>query len=222
MGWGLPKTLRYLPSPTLVITDQVERTLKQLTDSAQLLDVGAGGRRITPQTTTFDAAASPEIDIVGDIHAMPIADDSFDCVFCTGTLEHVTDPWTAIREIYRVTKPGGIVHIDLPFIQGFHADPNDYWRFTLEGLRQLCKPFVELESGVHIGPTCGVVWILREWANSIRDDRVISNLMLIMAAIILSPLKYLDYLWMKSPRSHRVASAVFFRGQKPTVRHGES
>jgi SAM-dependent methyltransferase len=214
MGWGLPGILKYLPSPALVPVDHLAATLEGLPPDADILDVGAGGRRIAPIVKTFDAFAGPEVDIVGDIHAMPIGDASYDCVFCTGTLEHVADPWRAIGEIYRVTRPGGIVHIDVPFIQGYHADPTDYWRFTIDGLRHLCGAFEELESGVHIGPSCGLVWIAREWANSIRNDRIVSNLCLIVVAIVTAPLRYFDYWMIRSPRSHRVASAVFFRGRK--------
>ena len=217
MGWGLSGILQFLPSPTLVVVDHVRRTLEQLPPDAKILDVGAGGRRIAPGITTLDAIAGPEVDIVGDVHSMPVGDNGYDCVFCTGTLEHVEDPWRAIAEIYRVTRPGGIVHIDVPFIQGFHADPNDYWRFTIDGLKLLCKSFEELESGVHIGPTCGMVWVAREWANSACDDRILSNLMLVSAAIVTAPWKYLDYIWLRSARSHRVASAVYFRGRKPVA-----
>src|SRR5262245_18923873 len=139
MGWGLPGILRWLPSPTLVVKDQIRRSLDQLPADAKILDVSAGGRRIVPQVTTVDAFAGPGVDIVGDIHKLPIADNSYDCVFCTGTLEHVENPWQAVSELYRVTRPGGIVHIDVPFIQGYHADPTDYWRFTIDGLKLLCK-----------------------------------------------------------------------------------
>jgi predicted SAM-dependent methyltransferase len=111
MGWGLPGILRLLPSPTLVLVDQVQRTLTQLPGDAKILDVGSGGRRIAPSVLTVDALAGPGVDIVGDIHALPIADNEFTCVFCTGTLEHVIDPWQAVKELYRVTKPGGIIHM---------------------------------------------------------------------------------------------------------------
>jgi SAM-dependent methyltransferase len=215
MGWGLPGILRYLPSPAVVPIDHLGATLRGLPDDARILDVGAGGRRVAPQVKTFDAIAGPNVDIVGDIHSMPIDDASFDCVVCTGTLEHVANPWRAVEEIHRVLRPGGTVHIDVPFIQGYHADPTDYWRFTIDGLRQLCGGFEEVESGVHIGPTCGLVWIVREWANSVRDDRVVSNICLITAAVLTAPLRYLDYILIHSPRSHRVASAVFYRGRKP-------
>lgn len=214
MGWTLPGILRFLPSPTVAPRKEVQRTLELLPAGARILDVGAGGRRITPGVVTFDAVPGPEVDIVGDLHQMDLADDSFDCVFCTGTLEHVQDPWTAVREIHRVLKPGGLAHIDVPFIQGYHADPHDYWRFTLEGLRLICRCFEEIDSGVHIGPTCGLIWVAREWADSCCSNRLLSNLFLAVVAFLTWPLKYLDYLMIRSSRSHRVASAVFFRGRK--------
>jgi SAM-dependent methyltransferase len=215
MGWGLPGILRFLPKPTVVPRPQIPRTLALLPSGARILDVGAGGRRITEDVVTLDAFAGEGVDIIGDIHAMPIETGSFDCVFCTGTLEHVRDPWQAVRELFRVLKPGGIVHIDVPFMQGYHADPTDYWRFTIDGLRLLCQEFKELEAGVHIGPTCGLVWVAREWADSCSSNRFISNLFLAVVALLTAPLKYLDYLLIDKPKSHRVASAVFFRGRKP-------
>jgi SAM-dependent methyltransferase len=215
MGWGLPGILKFLPGPTIVPRDQLERSLEGLPEEASVLDVGAGGRRVRSAVVALDAVPVPGVDIVGDIHRMPLETNSFDCVICTGTLEHVQDPWRAVGEIRRVLRPGGIVHIDVPFIQGYHADPTDYWRFTLDGLRMLCRRFEEVESGVHIGPSCGLAWVVREWADSCSGNRYLSNSLLIIAAVLTAPIRYLDYLMIRSPRSHRVASAVYFRGRKP-------
>jgi SAM-dependent methyltransferase len=215
MGWGLPGILKYLPSPSVVPRDQISLTLAMLAPGARVLDIGAGGRRICPGVVTLDAVAQQGVDVVGDIHKMPIPDGSFDCVFCTGTLEHVQDPWQAVREIFRVVVPSGLVHIDVPFIQGYHADPTDFWRFTIDGLRLLCNSFDEVASGVYIGPTCGLVWVAREWADSLTTNRYLSNGLLIVVALLTAPLRYFDYLAIRSPRSHRVASAVYFRGRKP-------
>ncbi|KAG0222953.1 hypothetical protein BGW42_006181 [Actinomortierella wolfii] len=46
---------------------------------------------------------------VGDIHALDFPDNSFDVVHVHQVLQHVKDPIQALREMRRVTKPGGIV-----------------------------------------------------------------------------------------------------------------
>jgi SAM-dependent methyltransferase len=216
MGWGLPGILRLLPSPTVVPKNQIAETLALLPANARICDVGAGGRRITPDVVAVDFIAAPGVDVVGDIHDLPIDSNSFDCVFCTGTLEHIRDPAKGLSELTRILKPGGIIYIDVPFIQGYHPDPTDYWRFTLEGLRLLCQGLEEIDAGTYIGPTCGMVWIAREWANSLSANRIVSNLFLIPVAITTAPLKYIDYLIIRNRRSHHVASAVYFRGRKRT------
>jgi SAM-dependent methyltransferase len=218
MGWEFPGILRYLPSASLVPRDEIATTLAMLPPGARICDVGAGGRRLTPTVVTVDAFWTPDVDIVGDIHRLPIADNAFDCVFCTGTLEHVRDPRQAVVELRRILRPGGMIYIDVPFIQGYHADPTDYWRFTIDGLRVLCEDFEEIASGPHIGPSSALVWIVRAWANSWSSHRIVSNLLLVPVALVVTPFKYLDYLMIGLRRSHHVASAVFFRGRKPASR----
>ena len=44
-----------------------------------------------------------------DAHALPFADDQFDVATCQTMLIHCIDPETALREMRRVVKPGGIV-----------------------------------------------------------------------------------------------------------------
>ena len=46
---------------------------------------------------------------VGDVHALPFADDSFDVVHAHQVLQHVADPVQALREMRRVCRPGGVV-----------------------------------------------------------------------------------------------------------------
>ena len=45
----------------------------------------------------------------GDACALPFADASFDVVHAHQVLQHVADPVSALREMRRVTRPGGIV-----------------------------------------------------------------------------------------------------------------
>jgi SAM-dependent methyltransferase len=46
---------------------------------------------------------------VGDVHALPYPDGEFDVVHAHQVLQHVGDPVTALREMRRVTRPGGLV-----------------------------------------------------------------------------------------------------------------
>jgi len=45
---------------------------------------------------------------------IPYSDGKFDLVICHTVLEHVIDIETTVREMYRVLKPGGLLHIIAP------------------------------------------------------------------------------------------------------------
>jgi hypothetical protein len=45
---------------------------------------------------------------LGDMHAMPFQDDSFDVVICGWTITYSKDPGLLAREIVRVTRSGGV------------------------------------------------------------------------------------------------------------------
>lgn len=49
-----------------------------------------------------------------NIYRLPYASDTFDAVILSEILEHVDDDVAALKEIYRVLKPGGIVVITVP------------------------------------------------------------------------------------------------------------
>ncbi|MBU1669832.1 MAG: methyltransferase domain-containing protein [Actinobacteria bacterium] len=47
--------------------------------------------------------------VMADIHRIPFADATFDVAFCRSTIHHLDDVAQAIREMARVTRPGGRV-----------------------------------------------------------------------------------------------------------------
>lgn len=49
-----------------------------------------------------------------DIYALPYPDASFDAVILSEVLEHIEDDVSALREVWRVLKPGGVVAITVP------------------------------------------------------------------------------------------------------------
>jgi len=52
--------------------------------------------------------------VVGDMRKMPYPDNYFDFNFSMGTIEHIPEPIDAMREIYRVLKPGGKAVVGVP------------------------------------------------------------------------------------------------------------
>jgi len=53
-----------------------------------------------------------------DITDIRLPDDQFDCIICYHVLEHINDDKKAMRELYRVLKPGGWAILQVPI------DPN--------------------------------------------------------------------------------------------------
>ena len=92
--------------------------------------------------TTSEVVATPGCDLVLDVRAMPqVADASYDAIFCSGVLEHVDDCHGAVRECYRVLRPGGVFLVGVPFAQRLHLAPQDFWRFTRHGVEYLLRAF---------------------------------------------------------------------------------
>lgn len=95
--------------------------------------------------TTSEISSEFKPDIIIDVKEMTsISDQSFDCVLCSGVLEHVDDYSAGLSEITRILKFGGILLLGLPFRQALHMPPNDFWRFTEFGIRHMLKDHYEI------------------------------------------------------------------------------
>lgn len=57
----------------------------------------------------------------------------------TEVLEHAIDPLAMLRNTLRVLRPGCWALVTAPFVVHVHNHPNDYWRFTPEGMRVLME-----------------------------------------------------------------------------------
>ncbi len=56
------------------------------------------------------------VDCRADLQRLPFPDASWDCVYASHVLEHVTDDRAAIAEIRRVLRPGGIAILPVPIV----------------------------------------------------------------------------------------------------------
>ena len=88
---------------------------------------------------------NPEIIYINypenDIHKTNFEDNSFDWIILDQVLEHLEKPWNAIKEIHRILKPDGKVIITTCFLNPYHATPEDYFRYSVYGLKSITEDY---------------------------------------------------------------------------------
>src|SRR5690606_17583822 len=57
---------------------------------------------------------SPLADVKADICDLPFKSDTYDFILCNHVLEHIPDDTQAMRELYRILKPGGTAILQIP------------------------------------------------------------------------------------------------------------
>lgn len=143
------------------LADEAQRAHADLGRRYRVLDVGCGYKPYEPLFAPYVAAyvgvdsgehAAP--DLVGTAERLPVEDASFDVVVCSQVLEHVDDPAQVVRELHRVTAPGGRVLASTHGVHTYHPSPQDLWRWTHAGLARLFEQNGEWES-VDVRPGAG-------------------------------------------------------------------
>lgn len=90
----------------------------------------------------LDQQAGPAVDVVCDLTdadavARTLAGRTFAAVLCCSVLEHCRRPWLAAAAIRSVLAPRGLLYVTVPWIWRRHAYPDDYWRISDAGVREL-------------------------------------------------------------------------------------
>jgi SAM-dependent methyltransferase len=139
-----------------------------------VLDVGCGVKPYYPwfadarSYVGVDVQENPYADLHGAVEALPVDDGSFDVVLATQLLEHADDPPAAVRELHRVTAPGGRVLASTHGVMMYHPNPVDYWRWTHAGLARLFDGAGDWAS-VSVEPCAGTTaclgFLLSEYAH---------------------------------------------------------
>jgi SAM-dependent methyltransferase len=200
---------------------RIQAMIQDLGPGAAILDLGSGDRWWGPTVVTMDTDRFPRVGLVGDGHRLPFADGALDGVICTGVLEHVNDAEVVTREIWRVTRPGGLIYVAVPFMQGYHpasGTHQDFRRLTHVGLQELLSAFERLDSGVSGGPSSSVAWILREYlALFFFDGGRSYSLAYMVAGWLTWWIRYLDRFLSRREKAHRIACGFYFLGRKIPV-----
>lgn len=112
--------------------------------SGEVLDAGAGLLTSRPLLEPYVSRyisldverRHSNVDIEDDIQTLAtIPADRFDTVYSSQVLEHVPRPQDAIRQMYRILKPGGRLLLTVPHLSHLHEEPHDYFRYTPHSMR---------------------------------------------------------------------------------------
>lgn len=91
------------------------------------LNMGCG-KNILPGYLNRDIVDLPWVDKVYDFEKFPypFEDNEFDEIYCSHILEHMSDLWRVMEELFRIGKNGCKIKVRTPYF----ASPNAWWDYT--------------------------------------------------------------------------------------------
>jgi len=212
------KLKRWLKPPDPVYNSEKKKLMnlinKYLKNNGKVIDLGGGNRELAKGILNFDICMDDNVNILGDAHLLPFKNETLDFVISTALLEHVKRPRIIVNEILRTLKKQGIVYVQVPFLQGYHADPHDYYRFTIEGIQELFCDFEMIEKGVCVGPISVLVWYLRKFPTIFFKNYFINKAIEFVTGWLLFWLCYVDIFFIKAKNAHVLASGIYYIGKK--------
>lgn len=94
-------------------------------------------RKLYDHAEGWDALPGIGVDRVIDMEKQVPQVEQFAHVECVSVLEHAKRPWLLARNIEQLLQVGGTLYLTVPFVWRVHSYPDDFWRFTISGVRAL-------------------------------------------------------------------------------------
>lgn len=190
--------------------------IKEIGTDKLIINLGSGAQKIREGVVNVDFYPFENVDIVADISDLPLADNSVDAAISEFVLEHTPNPEKIVAEMKRVLKPGGVIYISAPFVASFHSSPNDYYRWSKQGLRELLKDFQEEDCGIRCGPTSAMRYVVSEWLATILSFNLIQlqQLLFMFFMVVSFPLNLFDFLIANFKSGENIAYCFYYIGKK--------
>ena len=134
-----------------------DKILNHISTSDSVLDIG---RTMREKFSKIKCQNLETLDI-NDFGNYPdivcdICDDNleelygkYDKIICIAVLEHVYNPFKAVKNLKNMLKENGVLYGYVPYLYHYHAPKNlefqDYFRFSKDALSYLFKDFKEVE-----------------------------------------------------------------------------
>lgn len=120
-------------------------TRSYMTTPLKILDAGCGAGGTMEYLARYGSVQGIDISsqmvehcrktgmsaVCASVSELPFGDEEFDMVFCLDVLEHLPDEKTALKELIRVVRPGGVLVFTVPALTklwGQHDILNNHYR----------------------------------------------------------------------------------------------
>ena len=138
----------FFPSPSKKRDEYIINWILNLPKKSQLLDAGAGVQRYRKYAEHLNYTSqdfgkyeggeefigkkvkfweSKNCDIISDIANIPVEKETFDYILCSEVIEHLVDPFEALKELKRILRNQGEILITAPFRSLYHQSPYYYY-----------------------------------------------------------------------------------------------
>jgi SAM-dependent methyltransferase len=163
----------------------------------------------------------PDVDVrVASVTDLPFADESFDAVVSADVICQVVNPEVAVREFFRVLRPGGVVVINVPaymWMWSYHDDSCETkHRYTRPEINALfgAAGFVDRKTTHWNALPFPLLWAKRKIFKSSRDT---SDVKLYPAPVEagLNGLMAIERAWLEAGGKWAWGTSVFGVARKP-------
>ena len=200
-------------------TDASVRACRDLFDSqvpnSVCISIGGGPERCHPRLINLNIGPFPNVDVVADAHELPYADNSVDAIHCEAVLEHLKFPSDAVKEMYRVLKPGGRAFVVTPFLAAYHGYPHHYQNFTLTGHMHLFESnrFKVVDHGVCVGPVVALTDLMGQFVRYFCPLGL-GRIAHLCWRLLVLPFRPLDIILNTRKEAYRLAATTYLVGLK--------
>ncbi len=140
--------------------------------SLSVLEISPGPNPVIEQgnVAAYRAVNFPEFDITQDVLS-----EKFDLIIAEHVFEHLRHPYKAARNVHKMLRDDGIFIIATPFMIKIHGHPQDYTRWTPDGLRAFledCDFVADVHAWGHRKAVRGNFASWREfgWKRDLRNE----------------------------------------------------
>ena len=187
-----------MPVPHHMTRELMSYFPKARSAGSMMLDLGCGDgvhQRLCEaagfEWVGADYAESSRAPVLADAHALPFADESFECLLSVAAIQLFRYPSVVMKEACRVLKPGGVFLGTVAFLEPFH-DNGFYHHTHLGALNSLQTGGFKVE---RLAPS-------RDWTGLTAQARMalFPRMPAMMSNALVYPVHLLHRLWWQMGR----------------------